>query len=67
MTCEVINFPRQVGDAIKRSTVKCNFCESRAMRIVTADDGENWAVECHNCGELMENMEIKWEPSGTAS
>lgn len=66
MTGIVVPFVR-VGDAIKRNTVICTECNSRAMRIVTGDDEQGWAVECHNCGELLEDLKVEWETSGTLS
>lgn len=66
MTAEIIPFNRY-GDAIKRETIICACCESRAMRIITDDAEKGWAVECHNCGELFEDIQVTWETSGTPS
>lgn len=62
----VIEF-RRVGDAIRRETVKCTECESRAMRIITDDAEDGWAVECYNCGELMVGLKVEWPVDGTPS
>lgn len=66
MTAQIIPFQR-FGDAIKRETIVCCECESRAMRIITDDSEKGWAVECHNCGELLEGLTVTWETSGTPS
>ena len=64
MTDNVIEF-RRFGDAIKRETILCVECESRAMRIITSDAGVGWMVECHNCGQELEGLEVVWDPGAT--
>lgn len=64
MTNNVIPFVR-LGDAVKRNTIICTVCQSRAMRIITDDEEKGWCVECHNCGELFEDIKVAWEHSGT--
>jgi hypothetical protein len=64
MTAEVLEFPR-VGDIVKRSTVVCMACKSRALRVVTPDDDDDaeWLVECFNCGDVLEGISVLWDHS----
>ena len=61
----VIPFRRVGFEIMELQTIMCGYCDSRAMRLVSNTGDDEFQVECHNCGELVDGLKVKWQDSGT--